>query len=76
MSALITVQSLETMFAFDSKLQWINKGKSWYGGIPGYRRENFLTVDAVGRICTCGAHFTRAEADNAFPVTVYRVNQI
>lgn len=76
MTTQIAVQALETMFAFESKQQWINKAQGWYGSIPRYRREDFLTVDAVGRICTCGAHFSRAEADNTYPITVYRVNEL
>lgn len=75
MSTQVAVQTIETMFSFDSEQQWINKAQGWYGSIYNYRRENFLTIDAAGRVCTCGAHFMRATRDNAYPITVYRVNE-
>lgn len=73
---LVAVQTLETMFSFESEQHWINKARSWYGSIPRYRREDFLAVDVAGRVCTCGAHFMRATRENSYPVTVYRVNEL
>lgn len=75
-SAQVSIQTIETMFEFSSEQHWINKAKSWYGSIPKYRREDFLAVDAAGRVCTCGGHFMRATRENSYPVTVYRVNEL
>lgn len=63
----------EKLFEFSSKRDWVNKGpRIW----RTHRATNgrAIAIDAQGRICQMGAHFERAERDNAYPVTVYRVD--
>ena len=68
----VTVTLGEKLFEFSSKLDWINKGpRIWRTHQATEGRA--ISIDAKGRICQCGAEFMRAEKDNAYPVSVYRV---
>lgn len=67
----ITVGNLE--FEFRSKQQWINLASEVWRE-HGLRDQDTLCIDAKGRICQMGAHFTRAEEDGAYPIKVYRKN--
>jgi protein gp37 len=56
--------------------QWVNKARSWLGGISGaglkYKRpERAVCVDARGRICARGGDFARARDEGAFPVRFF-----
>lgn len=68
----VTVTLGEKLFEFSSKQDWINKGpRIWrvHQATDGIA----ISIDAMGRICQCGADFSRAARDNSYPVTVYRV---
>lgn len=68
----VTVQLGEKLFEFASKQDWINKGpRIWR--VHQATDGRAISIDAKGRICQCGAEFARAERDNAYPVSVYRV---
>lgn len=68
----VTVTLGERLFEFSSRQDWINKGpRIWRTHQATDGRA--ISIDAKGRVCQCGAEFTRAERDGAYPVTVYRV---
>lgn len=68
----VTVTLGEKLFEFSSKQDWINKGpRIWR--VHQATSGSAISIDARGRICQCGAEFARAEKDDAYPVTVYRV---
>lgn len=58
---------------FDSKQEWINKGRSWLtrrqemdsNGHPYFKAVCF---DTKNRLVSCGGDFQRAEDEDAFPV--------
>lgn len=71
--------SSETLLCeFSSFEQWVNKARSWLGGISGggvryKKREKCICLDAKGRVCRIGADFQRAKDEGAFPVKAYQV---
>ena len=69
----IEIQIQRELFRFESKIRWVNKAQSWYSNC-GVTTRDTLAVDNVGRICTIGAHFSRAEKEGAYPIIVYQVN--
>lgn len=65
--------SERTACQFDSYEQWVNKARSWLGGISsgGVRYkdvEHVVCVDARGRLCSIGRDFMRARDEGTFPV--------
>lgn len=66
----LNIQLGEVLFAFHSKQQWINKAQGWFSGL---RKDSYIAIDAAGRICTMGKHFSRAEAESTYPITVYLI---
>lgn len=68
----VAVQLGEKLFEFSSKQDWINKGpRIWR--VHQATDGRAISIDAKGRICQCGEQFARAEKDDAYPVSVYRV---
>lgn len=61
-------------FRFHSKEHWMAKARDWYWSLGLHAGQNAIAIDAAGRICTCGAHFARAEADGTYPIVVYHVD--
>lgn len=66
----------EELCEFVSFDQWVNKARSWLGGINQsygrYKRaERVICIDAKGRVCARGADFMRARDEGAFPVKAY-----
>ena len=61
------------LFRFESMQEWVNKGRSWYATC-GYHINDLITLDAVGRVVRRGAHFSRAEEEGAYPVSVYAID--
>jgi hypothetical protein len=59
------------MFRFHSKQHWVNKAKSWFARAEVHR-EDFVCIDAAGRLCRYGKQFIRAEEDGTYPIVVYR----
>ena len=66
-----TVTHGPEVFRFDCKQRWINGGNNIWR-FHEIRGDDALCLDAQGRICEIGAHFARAEKDNAYPIVVYR----
>lgn len=62
----------ELSFSFSSKQHWINKGQSWFKNSEVSNGRG-ICIDAKGRICTRGEHFSRAEEDDAYPINVYQM---
>lgn len=49
---------------------WVNKAKSWIGGLHA------VCFDAKGRHCAWGAHFMRARDEGTFPVRYWVPNDV
>lgn len=62
------------LFEFRSESHWVNKAASWFGG-TGLRENEYVCIDAWGRICTRGAEFMRAEKQGTYPIKVYAIEQ-
>ena len=56
----LTIRVKRELFRFDSKQQWINKGKSWYANC-GVQRGFYITIDAAGHVVHMGQCFMAAE---------------
>lgn len=69
---MITLTVTGLLFEFDTFTKWVNKGASWYTncGVPP---RDTIAVDAVGRVCSLGRDFHRAEDEGTFPVKVYAI---
>jgi hypothetical protein len=68
----VTVVLGERLFNFQSEQEWINRGqRPWK--VHHATNGRAIAIDAKGRICQIGAHFMRATRENAYPVTIYRV---
>lgn len=61
------------LFRFTSKLDWVNHAASRFESCDVPMGDR-VCIDALGRICTRGLHFSKAERDEAYPVIVYDVN--
>jgi hypothetical protein len=73
MSTRITAHLGDPLFCFQSRTQWVNKGKSWFANC-GVSSRDTICIDACGRVCTRGEHFP--EDDSAYPITVYRTRPL
>lgn len=67
----------ELICEFRSFEEWVNKARSWLGGISGggYRykkQEKSICLDTQDRVCRIGADFMRARDEGTFPVRAYR----
>lgn len=69
----IKIKIKREMFRFNSKQEWINKAKRWFE-TSRVRKGNYICVDSIGRVVTCGAEFSRAEAEETYPVIVYEMD--
>lgn len=67
----ITIDVGAEMFRFHSIAQWVDKAKGWFEA-SGVRGGDYVCVDARGRLCRCGAQFSRAEREGTYPIVVYR----
>lgn len=70
----------EVVCEFRSYQEWVNKARSWLGGISGggvryKRRERVVCVDSKDRICRRGLDFMRARDEGTFPVRAYRTKK-
>ena len=68
----LTIRVKRELFRFDSKQQWINKGKSWYANC-GVQRGFYITIDAAGHVVHMGQCFMAAEERGLYPITVYEL---
>jgi len=68
----IAVQLGQKLFEFASKQDWINRGQRIWR-VHRATDGRALAIDTKGRICQMGAHFSRAENDGSYPISVYRV---
>jgi hypothetical protein len=69
----LTICVGDPIFEFTSYINWVNKAQSWYStcGVPARR---LLTVDSLGRVCTQGSDFIRADREQAFPIRVFPID--
>jgi hypothetical protein len=61
----------EPLLEFETYTTWVNKARSWLGGVSGggvrYKKPaDVVCVDAKGRICSRGEGFMRARDEDAF----------
>ena len=63
----------EYVFQFTSFQQWVNKASSWYAQHRDNRHTQFLAVDSEGYVCVIGQNFMDAQANNRFPIKVYKL---
>jgi hypothetical protein len=68
----ITVQVGEVLIEFTSFQQWVNKAKSWFRNL-GMSSCQYICLDNVGRVCTCGKQFMQADREGTFPIRVYAI---
>lgn len=68
----ISIQVHRELFRFSSKQDWIDRAREAFR-LSGHRSSDTLCVDKLGRVVTCGADFTQAQRDEAYPVVVYLV---
>lgn len=64
----------EFLFRLNSEQDWIRRGQS-LADCCGATSRNAIWLDAFGRPCLVGKDFQQATADDAYPVTVYRLRQ-
>ncbi len=58
------------LFRFESRMTWVNKAGSRYYQC-GLSIHDTLAIDAVGRVCRYGVHYSRAEREQTYPIVVY-----
>ena len=68
----VTVQVGKVLIEFTSFQQWVNKAKSWFQQL-GYLSTQYICLDNVGRVCTCGKQFMQADREGTFPIRVYAI---
>ena len=68
----VPIKVKRKLFHFDSKQQWINKGKSWYANC-GVRQGFYIGIDAAGHVVHMGQCFMAAEERRLYPITVYEL---
>ncbi len=61
------------LFRFASKIQWANKAQSWFLNC-GVGLGRYICLDKLGRVCTHGADFMRAERESTYPIAVYAID--
>jgi hypothetical protein len=69
----VVTQLGDELFRFESFSKWVNKAQSWFRS-AGFTRDQFVCIDAAGRICKCGNQFMRAEVEETYPITVYLID--
>jgi protein gp37 len=67
----------DALVYFTTYNEWVNKARSWLGGISGggtkYKEpERAVCVDTQGRVCHIGRDFIRAREEGTFPVTAFQ----
>jgi protein gp37 len=68
----------DVLCRFDTYEEWVNKARSWLGGVSGggrrYKRpEQAVCVSPKGSVCANGGDFMRVRDANDFPVTAYQL---
>lgn len=69
---IVSVKVGEVLMEFTSFSQWVNKAGSWFKSANRSPSE-YVCIDYGGRVCTCGAHFMRADREKTFPIRVYLI---
>ena len=69
-AATPTVQLGPKLFEFTSFDNWCDTAKNKFKR-AGILSGSSLCIDTRGRICGWGEHFMTAQAEDAFPVSVY-----
>ncbi len=81
---MVSIEVGDQLFAFHSKMDWVNKAQSKFrdAQAAGLLRQSFeqtqdwLCIDAKGRVCTKGAEFDRAEKEGTYPVRVFTIGAV
>lgn len=64
------------LFRFSSFDNWVKTaGEKFDVALEkeGLIRSDLIFIDSVGRICSYGVHFQRAEDEKTFPVICYKI---
>lgn len=73
----LTVQLGQELFRFDSNAHWVQKAKGWFDAARAQHhlhRDDYVCIDATGRICRVGGDFIRAEQQGTYPIVAYVVD--
>lgn len=60
----------QKLFSFATHAHWVNHAQTAWKRV-GVRSDDTVCIDAKGRICRMGLHFSIARDEEAFPVTVH-----
>jgi hypothetical protein len=63
----------QLVFEFTSFQNWVNKASYWYSQHRDNRHTQFLAIDSEGYVCIIGQNFMDADANNRFPIKVYKL---
>jgi len=67
----IEIEVSEAKFEFASISDWRDRAESLHSA-HDLSMYNSIAIDALGRICSLGRDFLRAQTEGAYPVKVYR----
>jgi hypothetical protein len=70
----ISVQVGRILLEFMSFREWVNHAQSWFGALNMHSTQ-YICLDNVGRICTCGKQFMQADKEKTYPIRVYAIEQ-
>jgi hypothetical protein len=65
-----TIMLGKKLFEFSSKADWIRRAPTLFA-LYKVTSSDTTCVDQMGRICTMGRHFARADTDSAYPIEVF-----
>ena len=72
MTTTIEINVGKPAFSFETYGKWVSHAQGLFRR-HRLNEHNSICVDRVGRICTLGMHFKRADKDGAYPVTVHPI---
>ncbi len=68
----ISVAVKRELFRFNSKQEWINKGRQRYANC-GVDRDYRIAIDVKGNVVQIGHCFDNAEKKGLYPIVVYEL---
>jgi hypothetical protein len=68
----ISVAVKRELFRFNSKQEWINKGRQRYANCD-VDRDYRITIDAKGNVVHKGLCFSQAEKNGLYPIVTYEL---
>jgi len=66
------VQLDRELFTFESFENWCNTASRKFA-YCGFRSDDTICLDTLGRVCRIGEHFMRAAEEKTFPVIAYLI---